>query len=54
MNYISKNSFKIKQLLRIMLIGVGITFIYVGANRGEIAAVFEKAIKLCLECVGIG
>ncbi|MGP1570269.1 MAG: CD1871A family CXXC motif-containing protein [Eubacteriales bacterium] len=54
MKYIGNNSFKIRQLLRILLIGIGISFIYIGANRGEVSAVFDKAIRLCLECVGIG
>ncbi len=54
MNNISKNSFKIKQILRVLLICIGIGFIYLGANRGEIETVFNKAINLCLECVGIG
>ncbi len=54
MELISKNSYKIKTALRILLIGVSIAFIYLGANRGEVEAVFSKAVRLCLECVGIG
>ncbi|WP_242995215.1 CD1871A family CXXC motif-containing protein [Dorea formicigenerans] len=32
----------------------GISMICYGAIRGEADAVLSKAIKLCLECVGIG
>ncbi|MGL4736913.1 MAG: CD1871A family CXXC motif-containing protein [Cellulosilyticaceae bacterium] len=32
----------------------GITCVVRGILRGEVQVVFEKAIRLCLECVGIG
>lgn len=43
--------FKYKQILILML---AIGFICFGAYRGEVDTVFTKAIRLCLECVGIG
>lgn len=36
------------------LLGAGILFLVIGAFRGEIAVVLEKAVIICLECVGIG
>lgn len=38
----------------VILTAVGILCITVGALRGETFAVFNKAIKICLECIGIG
>ncbi len=32
----------------------GIAMMILGAYRGETAVVFKKAIKICLECIGIG
>ena len=37
-----------------LLIAAGIAMVCFGALRGEAGAVLSKAIRLCLECVGIG
>ena len=44
----------ILRIARFVLLAIGISFISYGAARGEAAVVLGKAIKLCLECVGIG
>ena len=43
-----------KAAAQAMLLVVGIAMLCFGACRGEAATVLSKAIKLCLECVGIG
>ncbi|MDD6155871.1 MAG: CD1871A family CXXC motif-containing protein [Lachnospiraceae bacterium] len=45
---------KYKKTYQIILLILGISMISYGAARGEAATVLSKAIKLCLECVGIG
>lgn len=43
-----------KAVAQVLLIAAGIAMVCFGALRGEAGAVLSKAIRLCLECVGIG
>ena len=43
-----------KAAVQAALLAVGIAMLCFGVWRGETATVLSKAIKLCLECVGIG
>lgn len=33
---------------------IGLLMMGLGIYRGEMAIVFEKAINICMECIGIG
>ena len=43
-----------KAAAQVVLLVAGAATLCFGAWRGEAATVLSKAIKLCLECVGIG
>ena len=43
-----------KAAVQAALLVAGIAMLCFGVWRGEAATVLSKAIKLCLECVGIG
>ena len=43
-----------KALSQSVLLISGAVMLGFGAMRGEVETVLSKAIKLCLECVGIG
>ena len=45
---------KSEKATQVFLLTAGLIFFLVGIFRGEAAAVLSKAIKLCMECVGIG
>ena len=36
------------------VLGIGVLFIILGILRGEAQVVLEKAIRICMECIGIG
>lgn len=40
--------------LRIAAAAAGIFFLAAGLLRGEFADVLQKAVRICLECIGIG
>ena len=45
---------KSEKATQIFLLTAGLGFFLVGIYRGEAATVLSQAIKLCMECVGIG
>ena len=45
---------KSEKATQTFLLAAALVFFLVGIYRGEAATVLSKAIKLCLECVGIG
>jgi hypothetical protein len=40
--------------LPFLLLFAFLALLIFGVNAGEVAAVFEKAITICLSCIGIG
>lgn len=45
---------KKRTAVQVLLLLVALAMLYFGVQRGEAEAVLNKAIRLCLECVGIG
>lgn len=43
-----------RTVLAIALLVLAAALIYTGAARGELPFVFRKAVKICLECIGLG
>lgn len=45
---------KKRSIYSLVLLAVGLIFIVIGAVRGETDAVLQKAIMICMECIGLG
>ncbi|MDI6687521.1 MAG: CD1871A family CXXC motif-containing protein [Desulfobacterales bacterium] len=43
-----------KRAFPLLLIILFLVLILLGINLGEVSTVMEKAIKICLDCIGIG
>lgn len=40
--------------MAVMLLIIAAAMILYGMNRGEVSIVLNKAINVCLECIGLG
>ena len=47
-------TFSKRFLLPCLLMACGVLLIVLGVFRGEAEAVYQKAVHICLECIGIG
>ncbi len=45
---------KTKTLLGLAVFAAGAALMAIGINNDETVVVLQKAIKICMECVGIG
>lgn len=43
-----------RNILRIALFLAAVIMLAVGIADGEVQTVFQKAVNICLECIGIG
>lgn len=45
---------KRREIMAVMLLIAAAAMILYGMNRGEVSIVLNKAINVCLECIGLG
>lgn len=44
----------IRATVPFLLLALAAAFVWIGIQRGELRLVLNKAIRICLECVGLG
>lgn len=45
---------KTKPVVALLVLFIGLGLLLFGIYRGEVNVVLQKAIRICLECIGIG
>lgn len=43
-----------KNLFKIALLGIAAAFVAIGIMRGEVSLILQKAVRICMECIGLG
>jgi len=43
-----------RTIIQTALLTAGIALLVIGVLQGEARVVFQKAIRVCMECIGIG
>ncbi|MFG6394197.1 MAG: thioredoxin [Lachnospiraceae bacterium] len=43
-----------KNIVRAAVVAASFAFIFYGITRGETSVVLNKAVNICLECIGLG
>lgn len=43
-----------KNVLRVLLAGIGASALIIGIWQGDYQDTLQKAVRICLECIGIG
>lgn len=45
---------KRRTVLAAAALALALAFLALGVRRGEVNALFQKAVNLCFECIGLG
>ena len=54
MSFLKKQSRKESVRIWPFTLVIGIVFLIIGINDGQLEDIYHKAVMICLECIGIG